>query len=77
VRGLGLMVGTEFRDAKGKPDKTTAKAIVRECANRNMMLLTAGTWDNTIRWIPPLIVTQDQINTALGIFEESLKVAIK
>jgi 4-aminobutyrate aminotransferase len=77
VRGLGLMVGTEFRDAKGKPDKPTAKAVVRECASRNMMLLTAGTWDNTIRWIPPLIVTQEQMNDALGIFEKSMEAATK
>ena len=58
VRGLGLMIGTEFRDANGKPDKKTAKGVVHECADRNLMLLTAGPWDNTIRWIPPLIVTQ-------------------
>ena len=77
VRGLGLMVGTEFRDAKGKPDKATAKGVVAECAKRNMMLLTAGTWDNTIRWIPPLIVNQDQMNDALGIFEESLAAVTK
>lgn len=77
VRGLGLMVGTEFRDAKGKPDKPTAKGVVAECAKRNMMLLTAGTWDNTIRWIPPLIVNQDQMNDALGIFEESLAAVTK
>lgn len=77
VRGLGLMVGTEFRDAKGKPDKPTAKGVVAECAKRNMMLLTAGTWDNTIRWIPPLIVTQSQMNDALGIFEESLAAVTK
>ena len=77
VRGLGLMVGTEFRDTKGKPDKPTAKGVVAECAKRNMMLLTAGTWDNTIRWIPPLIVTQEQMKDALGIFEESLAAVVK
>ncbi len=77
VRGLGLMVGTEFRDAKNKPDKATAKAVVGECYKRNMLLLTAGTWDNTIRWIPPLIVTKEQINDALGIFEESLQAVTK
>jgi 4-aminobutyrate aminotransferase len=77
VRGLGLMVGTEFRDAKGKPDKTTAKAVVHECADRNLMLLTSGPWDNTIRWIPPLVVTKDQMDEALNIFEDSLAAAVK
>ena len=77
VRGLGLMVGTEFRDAKGKPDKTTTKAIQHECGDRNLMILTAGAWDNTIRWIPPLNVTADQMNDALNIFEAALKAVLK
>jgi 4-aminobutyrate aminotransferase len=77
VRGLGLMIGTEFRDVKGKPDKKTAKGVVHECADRNLMLLTAGPWDNTIRWIPPLIVTKEQIDEALTIFESSLATAVK
>lgn len=77
IRGLGLMIGTEFRDAKGKPDKATAKAVVHECSDRNMLLLTAGSWDNTIRWIPPLIVTESQMNDALGIFEKALAAVIK
>jgi 4-aminobutyrate aminotransferase len=77
VRGLGLMIGTEFRDAKGKPDKKTAKAVQAECLKRELMLLTAGTWDNTIRWIPPLVVTKDQIDEALSIFEFSLEGATK
>ena len=77
VRGLGLMIGTEFRDTKGKPDKKTAKGVVHECADRNLMLLTAGPWDNTIRWIPPLIVSKEQIDEALNIFETSLATAVK
>jgi 4-aminobutyrate aminotransferase len=77
VRGLGLMVGTEFRDAMGKPDKTTTKAIQHECGDRDLMILTAGAWDNTIRWIPPLNVTADQMNDALNIFEAALKAVLK
>lgn len=73
IRGLGLMIGTEFRTPdKKKPDKTTAKAVVHACQERQLLLLTCGPWDNTIRWIPPLIVSEDQINHALGIFKESL-----
>jgi len=73
VRGLGLMVGSEFVTAQGKPDKISAKAVVHACQERKLLLLTCGAWDNTIRWIPPLIVNQEQINDALGIFQESLK----
>jgi 4-aminobutyrate aminotransferase len=77
VRGLGLMVGTEFQTAAGKPDKATAKAVQHECIERKMLILTAGTWDNTIRWIPPLVVTRDQIDESLNIFESALEAVIK
>jgi 4-aminobutyrate aminotransferase-like enzyme len=42
-----------------------------------MLILTAGPWDNTIRWIPPLVVTEAQINEGLNIFEDALKGATK
>ena len=72
VRGLGLMVGAEFRTPDRKPDKSTAKAIAQRCLEENLLLLTCGPWDNTIRWIPPLIVTAGQIDNALVIFQSAL-----
>jgi 4-aminobutyrate aminotransferase-like enzyme len=36
------------------------------------MLLTCGPYGNVIRWIPPLIVTQEQLDEALEIFEEAV-----
>jgi 4-aminobutyrate aminotransferase len=71
------MIGTEFRDANGKPDKTFTKAVQHACIDNNMLILTAGPWDNTIRWIPPLVVTEAQINEGLNIFEDALKGATK
>jgi 4-aminobutyrate aminotransferase len=38
-----------------------------------LLLLSCGTYDNTLRWIPPLNVTSDQINDGLRIFADSLK----
>ena len=73
IRGKGLMIGVEFRQSDGTPDKTTAKAVVHGCLDRKLLLLTCGPWDNTIRWIPPLNVNDYQIKEALAIFEESLE----
>jgi 4-aminobutyrate aminotransferase len=73
VRGMGLMIGAEFRTHERKPDKAAAKAIVHACQERRLLLLTCGPWDNTIRWIPPLIVTEEQIGYALSVFRESLE----
>jgi len=77
VRGLGLMVATEFRTPENKPDKNTAKAIIHAAQERNLLLLSCGTYDNSVRWIPPLVVTEKQINDALGIFAEALKEVVK
>ncbi|HEY44606.1 MAG TPA: aminotransferase class III-fold pyridoxal phosphate-dependent enzyme [Anaerolineae bacterium] len=72
LRGLGLMIGAEFTGSDGRPDKDTAKAVVHACLERRLLLLTCGPWDNTIRFIPPLVVTSEEIDQALEIFSESL-----
>jgi 4-aminobutyrate aminotransferase len=72
VRGLGLMVATEFTK-DGKPDKLTTKAVQKACLSRNLLMLTCGTYENVIRWIPPLIVTDEQITEGLGIFTQALQ----
>ena len=72
IRGLGLMIGSEFRTPDNKPDKLSAKAVVHECLESGLLLLTCGTLDNTVRWIPPLIVSEAQVNKALGIFDQAL-----
>ena len=72
VRGLGLMIGVEFRTTEGKPDQETAKAVQKSCLDNKFLLLTCGPWDNTIRFIPPLIVDEAQIEQALDIFQDAL-----
>ena len=79
VRGKGLMVATEFiaeggTQAKAKP---LVKEVIHAAEERDLLLLSCGTYDNTIRWIPPLNVTAGQINDGLQIFGEALKATIK
>jgi 4-aminobutyrate aminotransferase len=74
VRGRGLMVGVEF-GAYDQPNKDAAKAVQKACLDRDLLLLTCGTFDNVIRWIPPLVVNEAQIDEALGIFAEALATA--
>jgi 4-aminobutyrate aminotransferase len=71
VRGRGLMVGTEFTRGS-KPDKDTTKAVQQACIQRNLLLLTCGSYENVIRWIPPLVVNAQQIDEALTVFEDAL-----
>ena len=73
VRGLGLMVGVEFTAPDGTPDKATAKAVMHACLDERLLLLTCGPWDNTVRFIPPLMVSAEQIAEALEVFGKALR----
>jgi len=74
VRGLGLMVGTEFTDTvTGEPAGDIAKAVRTGCIDNNLLILSCGTNDHVIRWIPPLVVTEAQIDEAVNIFERAVK----
>lgn len=79
VRGKGLMIGTEFIAEGNKPEKAKpmVKEIIHAAEENNLLLLSCGTYDNTIRWIPPLNVTSEQINEGLKIFGDVLKTTIK
>ena len=76
VRGQGLMVATEFTKADDQPDGATASAVLKACLERNLLLLTCGSYGNVLRWIPPLIVTREQIDEALVTFNEALATAV-
>ena len=76
VRGLGLMVGVEFGQP-GVPDAAAAKAVIKAAFGHRLMLLGSGTFDNVIRWIPPLVVTEEQIDEAIGIFAAALDQVIR
>jgi 4-aminobutyrate aminotransferase len=72
VRGLGLLVGSEFTTAEGKPATALAQAAQQEAARRGLLLLTCGAYSNVVRMIPPLVVTAEQIDAALAIWGETV-----
>lgn len=74
VRGLGLMVGCEFANPDtGQPEAEVTKKVVKLALEEShLILLTCGMYANTIRWIPPLVVTSTQINEGLEKFERAV-----
>jgi 4-aminobutyrate aminotransferase len=72
VRGLGLMVASEFSTPAGQPWSERAQAVAQACHQQGLMLLTCGADGNIIRWIPPLVVNQEQLQEALSIFDQAL-----
>jgi len=76
VRGLGLMQAAEFTTADGEPDPGAAQRAHRAAAERGLLLLTCGAYGNVVRMIPPLIVTESQIDDALGIWSHAVADAV-
>jgi 4-aminobutyrate aminotransferase len=76
VRGLGLMIGNEFRDGDGKPDPVTAAAAQQEAARRGLLLLTCGAWGQVVRFIPALVVNPDQVDEAAGIWADTVSAVL-
>ena len=73
ARGLGLMVAMEFVLPGSKiPDGKTAVAVLEGCLKRGLIGYMAGLKGQVLRLIPPLNVTEDQVNEALAIIDESL-----
>jgi 4-aminobutyrate aminotransferase/(S)-3-amino-2-methylpropionate transaminase len=75
VRGLGAMLAIEIvRDARTKePDADLATAIVEAASARGLLLLKAGLYGNCIRVLVPLVVTDDQLDEALGAWQEAIE----
>ena len=72
VRGLGLLVGSEFTAADGTPDTARAQAAQQLAAKKGLLLLTCGAHMNVVRMIPPLVVTAEQVDEALEIWGKVL-----
>ena len=73
VRGLGLMLGAEIVVPDTPDFRKDAKrrdAIVEKAFQRGLLLLGCG--DNTVRFCPPLVVTAEEIDTCLRLFEEAV-----
>lgn len=72
VRGVGLMIAVEFRAAGTKSPAQLAKEVQARCLERDLLLLTCGTHDQVIRWVPPLVVRDEHVEQALEVFGEAV-----
>jgi 4-aminobutyrate aminotransferase/(S)-3-amino-2-methylpropionate transaminase len=74
VRGMGGMVGIEFvADIQTKePDAALTSEIINLCAAKGLLVEGAGTFHNVIRFLAPLVMTNEQLEAGLAIFEEAV-----
>jgi len=71
VRGKGLMIGAELVNKDGTPANEIIKEVIKEVASQGVVLTKCGA--STIRFAPPLIINEDQLNEGLDIIIGILK----
>jgi 4-aminobutyrate aminotransferase/(S)-3-amino-2-methylpropionate transaminase len=73
VRGRGAMLAIELvKPGSLDPDPLRTAAVARACHAAGLLVLTCGTYSNVLRFLPPLVITEDQVARGLDILAESL-----
>lgn len=74
VRGLGSMVGIEFVKDKDSrvPDADLTWRIIHTCARHGLLIENAGTYGNVIRFLAPLVITDEQLEAGFTIMEDAI-----
>ena len=78
VRGLGAMLAIELvEDRSSKtPAPAVATAITEAAADRGLLLLKSGIYSNCIRVLLPLVITDGELDEALGVWEDALEATL-
>ncbi|MEQ1870130.1 MAG: 4-aminobutyrate--2-oxoglutarate transaminase [Vicinamibacterales bacterium] len=78
VRRLGAMVGIELvRDRTSRlPAVHETTGIIQEAARRGVLLLSAGAYANVIRFLSPLVITDEQLDEALDVLTQAMTAAV-
>jgi 4-aminobutyrate aminotransferase/(S)-3-amino-2-methylpropionate transaminase len=70
VRGRGAMLAVEIvRPGTTEPDAELTGRIARACHAQGVVVLTAGTFGNVLRFLPPLVIGQDLLTDALDVLD--------
>ena len=71
VRGRGAMQAIELVVPGSKnPNPAAMASVVKYCQSKGVLVLTAGTYGNVIRFLPPLVITDELLRDALSVLEE-------
>jgi 4-aminobutyrate aminotransferase len=71
VRGVGLMIGVEL------PDKATAARVREGCLAAGLIVLVCGPEENVLRLMPPLTISDEELDLGLSILEHVLRAALQ
>jgi 4-aminobutyrate aminotransferase/(S)-3-amino-2-methylpropionate transaminase len=72
VRGRGAMQAFELvKPGTDEPNAEAVGAIIKFCQQNGVLILSAGTYGNVIRLLPPLVIPESLLNEALGIIDQA------
>ena len=75
VRGRGAMAAIELVKAGStEPNPEAQAAIIKKCQQEGVLILNAGTYGNVIRLLPPLVITDEELNEGLDVLESALAI---
>jgi len=72
LRGIGLMIGIEFVTETGAPSPAACQKVLSFCLEKGLIMINCGTDRNVIRFIPPLITSVEELDTAMTILERGV-----
>jgi 4-aminobutyrate aminotransferase-like enzyme len=76
ARGKGLMLAIECVQPGAKePNAAAAKAFIAECLKNKAIVMGAGAFGNGVRFLPPLNISDADMDVAVGVFDKAAKVA--
>jgi 4-aminobutyrate aminotransferase / (S)-3-amino-2-methylpropionate transaminase / 5-aminovalerate transaminase len=74
VRGRGAMIAIELvKPGSIEPDAARTAAVAKGCHDAGLLVLTCGTYSNVLRFLPPLVIAEDEVDRGLDILAESLR----
>lgn len=75
IRGLGAMLVVEFvKDRNTKePDMDFAMAVIKKSVANGLILIRAGLYTNCIRFLPPIVITDEQLNEGMDVIENAIQ----
>jgi len=72
IRGIGPMIGIEFVNESGAPDSVACNRVLEYCLANGLILINCGPERNVIRFIPPLITGEEELDRGISILEEGV-----
>jgi 4-aminobutyrate aminotransferase/(S)-3-amino-2-methylpropionate transaminase len=73
VRGRGAMIAVEFvQPGTHTPNAAAVKSVIEYCTKRGVVTISCGTYGNVVRLLPPLVITDEQLDDGLSVLGEAI-----